>query len=175
MNSRLSHHRVVSLRVPIHEWASLRMKQNWIIQQTLSSEGDWEARRENLHHEGVREPQTHSSSRAYAGATRAASGRVGPTPERASDFNAPDSHGEPKSPSRTLTQQSIETCLLVEERGDDMTRVSRVVYKRRECSIASWTKVVSDSFAARPKFLLFIFHTTARLAFHLFASLNNRA
>jgi len=73
----------------------------------------------------MREPQTHSSSRVYAGAMRAASDPIRPAPERASDFNALDTVGSLNHP-QILAQQSIETCLL-EERGDNVTCVSRVV------------------------------------------------
>lgn len=106
MNSRLSHHSVAPLEGPNTRMSVLKNETG--LNNSANTElrggerGGLESEeRGSLHREGVREPQTHSSSRAYADATRAASGRVGPAPEKASDFNASDSHyGEPKSPPK---------------------------------------------------------------------------
>jgi hypothetical protein len=83
--------------------------------------------------------------------------------------------GNLNHPPRTLTQQSIETCLLVEERGDDVTRVSRVVYKRHECSIAPWTKEVSTFLRGTPEIsvIYFSYNCSTCFPFVLFKSLNS--
>lgn len=126
MNSRLSHHSVASLKGPNTRMSVLKNETGLNNSANTELKGGTGKRgeRESLHREGVREPQTHSSSRAYAGATRAASGRIGPAPERASDFNALDSHyGEPKSPlpspppPRTLAQQIAIDRNLLARRG----------------------------------------------------------
>lgn len=82
-NSRLSHHSVAPLEGPNTRMSVLKNETGLNNSANTELRGGERGSLESKERgEGVREPQTHSSSRAYADATRAASGRVGPAPQK---------------------------------------------------------------------------------------------
>jgi len=122
----------------------LRMKQDWIIQQTLGSE--------NPQGEGVRKPQTHSSSRAYAGAAHATSGRVvRPLKEHQTLMPRTRTLGS-LNHSPQDSRAAIDRNLLVRrgtrESGVDTIRISRVV---NALSVVSLRWMAVSLFPARCK------------------------